>query len=242
MTEPCDECARLRCEVLRLRNTLRRLTSPLSVILGFRGFRIVRKEPAGDLLIPPKEHVDDFYKRLKKYSFRLFLRDVIKRQPHFTIQQVTRFATKDVTAQYVQYLVSIGLLMCEGEGYVLPAGPFRSFGDTLEWFVAEVFRREFLAEATWGVRIKKRSVGGDYDLLARIEGAIIYMEIKSSPPKQIYQNEIGTFLDRCLDLNPEVAIFFMDTELRMNDKIVPMFEQELLKRYEKPSAVRRMER
>ena len=41
---------------------------------------------------------------------------------------------------------------------------------------------------------------------------------------------------------PEVAIFFMDTELRMKDKIVPMFEEELKKRYQDPPEVRRMER
>jgi hypothetical protein len=34
----------------------------------------------------------------------------------------------------------------------------------------------------------------------------------------------------------------MDTELRMKDKIVPMFEEELKKRYENPPEVRRMEK
>ena len=71
----------------------------------------------------------------------------------------------------------------------------------------------------WGVKMKHRPVGGDYDLLSRIEGAIVYMEIKSSPPRQIYQNEISSFFERASDLMPEVAIFFMHTELRMKDKI-----------------------
>jgi hypothetical protein len=68
------------------------------------------------------------------------------------------------------------------------------------------------------------------------------MEVKSSPPKQIYQTEIRTFLDRICDLRPEIAVFFVDTELRMKDKIVPMFEEEMSRRFVPPPEVRRMER
>ncbi|MBI4698899.1 MAG: hypothetical protein HY758_08355 [Nitrospirae bacterium] len=66
------------------------------------------------------------------------------------------------------------------------------------------------------------------------------MEIKSSPPKQIHANEIIAYLNRVEDLKPEIAVFFMDTELRMKDKIVPMFEAELLRRYRKTIAVERI--
>jgi hypothetical protein len=85
-------------------------------------------------------------------------------------------------------------------------------------------------------------VGGDYDLIAKVDGAILYMEIKSSPPKQIYLNEISAFYDRVFDLSPEISIFFVDTELRMKDKIVPMFDEELKKRYVDPPKVVRMEK
>jgi hypothetical protein len=68
------------------------------------------------------------------------------------------------------------------------------------------------------------------------------LEVKSSPPKQIYDSEIAAFLDRVSDLSPEIAGFFMDTELRMKDKIVPMFESELKKRFPKPPAVTQIER
>jgi hypothetical protein len=85
-------------------------------------------------------------------------------------------------------------------------------------------------EAIWGIKFKRPVVGGDYDLIAKIDGSILDMEIKSSPPKQIYANEITAFFTRVFDLRPDVTIFFMDTELRMKDKIVPMFEDELRKR------------
>jgi hypothetical protein len=68
------------------------------------------------------------------------------------------------------------------------------------------------------------------------------MEIKSSPPKQIYQKEISTFLDRVIDLHPEISIFFVDTELRMKDKIVLMFGEELKNRHTHPPEIMRMEK
>ncbi len=66
------------------------------------------------------------------------------------------------------------------------------------------------------------------------------MEIKSSPPKQIYDREVSSFLNRIDDLVPDIAVFFVDTELRMKDKIVPMFEDELKKRYGRPVTAERL--
>jgi hypothetical protein len=237
-----EEIRKLRAEVGRLRARINRLTPRLSVMLRQRGFTIYKKEPPDDLLVPENPHIDSYYEMLKKYSFRLFLRDIIKHQPVFTLAQATRYATREVTAQYIGHLIKTGMVMPEGDAYRLLKGPIRSFGTTLEWFVAEIFRKEFSAEAVWGVKIRHRTVGGDFDLLSKIEGAILYMEIKSSPPRQIYQNEIASFFDRVEDLMPEIAIFFMDTELRMKDKIVPLFEEELRCRFVAPPGVRRIEK
>jgi len=242
MTTDESQVIFLMQEVSRLRERLNTLTPSLSIMLRRRGFSIYKKEPQTDLILPDQHYVDSYYGRLKKYSFRLFLREVIKHQPLFDLAQVARFATNEVTVEYLHFLESIGLIASDADKYRLLKGPIKSFGPTLEWFVAEIFRREFSAEAIWGAKMKHRNVGGDYDLLSRIEGAIIYMEIKSSPPRQIYPNEISAFLSRVLDLSPEVAVFFMDTELRMKDKIVPMFEEELKSRFASPPGVRRMER
>ena len=232
----------LRSEVKRLREALNELTPSLSAILKRRGFRIYKKEPSDDLLIPEKKFIDGYYEMLKRYSFRLFLRDVIKHQPLFTLQQVTRYATKEVTGEYIDYLIETGLIISENGVYKLAGKRIKSFGDTLEWFIAEILKREFSVETIWGVKIKGRSIGGDYDLLSKIDGSVLYMEIKSSPPKQIYQKEISAFFDRVYDLMPEIAIFFMDTELRMKDKIVPMFEDELKMRFSGHPEVTRMEK
>jgi len=79
-------------------------------------------------------------------------------------------------------------------------------------------------------------------VLAKLEGALLYIEAKSSPPKQVTDGEVAAFLDRVEDLAPETAVFLMDTELRMKDKVVPMFEHELAQRHSAPPAVARLER
>lgn len=230
-TEGPEEINLLRTEIKRLRKTLRELTPPLETLLRRRGFRVYKKEIEDDLLIPDNRFIDDYYRLLHKYSFRLFLRDVIKHQDRFTLRDVTRYATAEVTEEYVEILLDYELIKrIEDDTYSLIKRPIKSFGSTLEWFMAEIFKREFEADTIWGVRFKRPVVGGDYDLISKINGSILYMEIKSSPPKQIYDKEISAFFDRVIDLRPEIGIFFMDTELRMKDKIVPMFEGELKKR------------
>lgn len=238
----CNELVLLREEVKRLRKALNRQTPGLDMLLRHRGFSIYKREPADDLLIPQKKFQQKFYEMLHKYSFRLFLRDVIKHQKLFTLEQVTRYATPSITKEYLDYLVSLKLVKKTENGYVLAGGPIRSFGETLEWYVAEVFKREFGSAAVWGVKFKRPRVGGDYDVIAKIDGALFYVEVKSSPPKQIYDSEITAFFDRVADLAPAIAVFLMDTELRMKDKLVPMFEAELARRFAYPPLIARLER
>lgn len=237
-----EEAQSLRNEIKRLRKSLSELTPSLDVLLKRRGFRIYKKEPSEDLLLPEKEFQNGFYELLKKYSFRLFLRDVIKQQDFFRLENVTRYATSEVTKDYLEYLRKIGLVEKVPDGFRLSLRPIKSFGETLEWFMSETFKVEFAAEAIWGIKFKRPRVGGDYDLIAKVDGAILYMEIKSSPPKQIYQKEIIAFFDRLSDFLPEIGIFFVDTELRMKDKIIPMFEEELSMRYVHPPKIMRMEK
>lgn len=237
-----DELPYLRKEIKRLRETLNELTPRIDMILKRRGFQIYRKEPAEDLLLPRQEFIDDYYRMLQKYSFRLFLRDVIKHQHFFTPEAVTRYSTARVTEEYLAYLSSLGIIGRKDKGFSLLHGPVKSFGETLEWYISEIFRREFGFDTLWGVKFKRPAVGGDYDVLAKYNGSILYMEVKSSPPKQVYDREIAAFFQRVTDLSPELAVFFMDTELRMKDKIVPMFDQELCNRFPNPPDISRMEK
>jgi len=241
--DDAEELEFLREEVKRLRQVLNRLTPSLETILKRRGFRVYKKEPTDDLLLPGEPFRGSFFDMLHKYSFRLLLRDVIKHQDRFTFEEVTRYSTSRVTRSYLNYLNDIRLIKEGAAGYILLHRPITSFGPTLEWYIAELLKREFGAEVLWGVKFKRPKVGGDYDVLAKLDGSLLYVEVKSSPPKQVMVSEVAAFLDRVADLVPETAVFLMDTELRMKDKLVPMFEQELAKRsIGSPPAVVRIER
>ncbi|HUK99712.1 MAG TPA: hypothetical protein VLX29_02530 [Nitrospirota bacterium] len=237
-----EELSCLREEVRRLRKALNQQAPRLSILLQRRGFKIYKKEPMECILIPTKRYLKVYYRMFHKYSFRLFLRDVIKHQHLITLEKVIRYAAPSVTRQYLNCMVAMKLIKKNEQTYSLTSGPIKSFGETLEWYVAEVFKREFASEAAWGIKFKRSGVGGDYDVIAACEGALLYVEVKSSPPKQIYDNEIAAFLDRVDDLSPEIAIFLMDTELRMKDKIVPMFEKELANRHSNANHTLRLKR
>ncbi len=213
----------------------------LAALLKRRGFLVYKQQPEEDLFVPSARGRDAWYAMLHRYSFRLFLRDVIKHQALFTLADVARYATPQKTQGYIEFLRSLRLIRKTGAGYRI-VRPITSFGPTLEWYTAEIFRQDFGAEALWGVKFRRPRVGGDYDVIAGLEGALLYVEVKSSPPKQIMEGEIAAFLDRVFDLAPSLALFLMDTELRMQDKLVPLFAQALAARSAEPPPVRRLER
>ncbi|MBI5199476.1 MAG: hypothetical protein HZA09_05625 [Nitrospirae bacterium] len=238
------EIAVLKEELRRIRERLRNGIVPVEEMLKRRGMVIFKKEVKDDTLVPSDAHEEGFYEKLKRYSFRLFLRDLIKYQHGFNVKDLIHYSTEEVTKEYLDYCIKCGIvIVLEEGGFSLSRVPIKSFGSTLEWFISKILEKEFVASTKWGVRFKDTVKGGDYDLIANIEGKILYMEIKSSPPKQIYDTEIRTFLDRIDEIYSDISIFFMDTELRMKDKIVPMFDIEFQNRYGmKRPEIQRMER
>jgi hypothetical protein len=213
------------------------LEDPFSVegMLKMRGIKVFRKNPTDRLFFPPEMPViykSRFYKIMKRYSFRLVLRDMIKFQDRFRVQDLTRYCSSKVVKGYCDLLCEMGAIVKEGgEKYRTCVSPLYSFGPTLEWFVAEMFKREFASSAIYGVNMKKTLSGGDYDVVASWNRRLVYVEVKSSPPKGVELSEVSTFFWRIEDLLPEVAILFNDTQLRMKDKLVMMFEEELERRY-----------
>ena len=208
---------------------------PVEKKLRMRGIRVFRKNPTERLFFPQALspiYKTQFYEMLKKYSFRLVLRDIIKYQDRFRIQELTHYCSSKVVQGYCNSLCEMGVITKNGRGkYRTRVFPLYSFGPTLEWFIAEMFKREFASSAIYGVSVKKTKSGGDYDVIASWNGRLVYVEVKSSPPKGVELSEISAFLSRIEDLLPEVAILFNDTQLRMKDKLVVMFEEELEKRY-----------
>jgi len=209
--------------------------SSIEKMLKMRGIEVFRENPADRLFIPPELPAlsqTRFYEMMKKYSFRLVLRDMIKHQDGFRVQDLIHYCSPKVAKGYCELLCEMGAIVKVGrEIYRTQISPLYSFGPTLEWFIAEMFKREFASPAIYGVSLKKTPSGGDYDVIASWNRKLVYVEVKSSPPRGVEPNEISTFFSRIEDLLPEVAILFNDTQLRMKDKLVVMFEEELERRY-----------
>jgi hypothetical protein len=199
-------------------------------MLRRRGLDPYRENPMHHLLFPPtfsQEEKEQFYDLFRRYSFRIFLREVLNRKEGFRVSEVVRYSSPETGRKYLRSLMDLGLAEpLKGRVYRLHSILTASLGPTLEWFMAEVLRREFACPAFYGLRCKGTRFGGDYDVVASLEGRLLYMEVKSSPPKNIEGGEVHEFVSRLEDLIPQLAFFFVDTELRLKDKIVPFFEAE----------------
>lgn len=199
-------------------------------MLKRRGFKILSSDPVENLILPgiDKNSDDDIYGMLKKYSFRIFIRDAIKNRRSFSKDGLMRYSTAEWVQRYIDFLIEKGIAEAiGGSNYRLKQQGVSSFGDTLEWLMAKIFEKEFGCPAMWGVKLAGLPAGGDYDVLACVEGGLVYVEVKSSPPKNVEIAEVRAFLSRAQALKPSMAIFFEDTQLRMFDKIVPLFEEAL---------------
>lgn len=210
------------------------MNDTVEAMLKRRGIEMVRVNPTEHLIFPPdwdSAFEDELYALLKKYSFRLFIRDVIKNRRSFAPSDLLKYSTMEWVERYLEFLLKRGVVDGAGKGrYRLKKTSVFSFGDTLEWFVARVFEKEFSSPALWAVRCGGLEAGGDYDVMAAVEGRLVYVEVKSSPPKNVEEAEVKAFVARVEALTPSIAVFLDDTKLRMKDKIVPLFKGALKKR------------
>lgn len=195
-------------------------------LLSQRGLSACARPAPGFLYLPPAPEPDDvraFYGLMKHYAFRLFLRDVIRFQEDLSLSALTHFVDEHTARVYVAALERLGMLVRDGERMALPCGPVENFGATLEWFVARVLALEFAIPAVFGLRLVGTGYGGDYDVVGAMSGQLVYIETKSAPPKHIDDREVEVFLERLWALKPDLAVFLVDTNLRMLDRVVAMF-------------------
>ena len=66
---------------------------------------------------------------------------------------------------------------------------------------------------------------GNLKNLAAVEGKLVYLELKSGPPKHLMAAEVSAFLRRLRALRPHLSIFALDTALRLADKVLPMLTE-----------------
>jgi hypothetical protein len=199
----------------------------VTAMLLRRGFRPSLARP--DLPFPPDldgDRAERLCARLGHYGFRLFLRGAIQRAEGFAPVEATRYLTPIQSKAHAEALVDLGLAERLARGRYRLVRPARSFGGTLEWYVARELRRRFGFDVASGLKFRARGVGGDLDIVAAAEGRLVYLELKSSPPKHLSGAEVAAFFGRLEALRPHIALFVMDTALRLSDKVLPMLLAE----------------
>ena len=205
---------------------------PVHAFLLRRGLEVRPAPP--DLPFAPSldaDRADRLAELLGHYAFRLFLRGAILRPHGFAPREATRYVEPERAALLAAELVQLGLAERLARGKYRLLKPARSFGGTLEWYVGrELERRVGFAVAT-GLTWRAKGVGGDLDVVAVADGRLVYLELKSGPPKHLSTAEVEAFLDRLHALRPDVGLFVLDTSLRLADKVLPMLGAQLERRW-----------
>ncbi|GAB4331560.1 MAG: hypothetical protein Kow0037_08250 [Calditrichia bacterium] len=211
---------------------MKRELPKLFSLLAVRGLEATRYKIPGDfeaLGLPSLRELDFLYRHMKRYAVRLLLHQLLSAYPKgVSIGGLSRYGSHSSSKKFLEEAILHGIVEEKGtEFYSRLNGSIR-IGDLLEWYVAELFFREMGLEVIYSAGLRGGGTGGDYDVLATDGARLVYLEIKSAPPKGIHVAAIKQFLKRTKSLLPDIAIFFNDTHLRMRDKIVLMFEEALV--------------
>jgi hypothetical protein len=206
-----------------------------------RGIRCGPGRHLGAIIPRSARGRDALYELLKRYSFRLFLRDLIRLRRGAPPTELTHYCSLPTAQRYLRGLQAIGLVrVARGGRFRLCAQDIHSFGPTLEWFVARALRQEFGIPTAWGLRPHGTGAGGDYDVVGVADGALMYIEVKSSAPRNIEQRQVSAFVERVAALAPDMAVLLNDTQLRMLDKLIPALRAGLRRHHMGRGSVRRV--
>lgn len=227
------EVSRLQEEVKALHQARMAEKHPVEVLLWQRGLPVLDHGDRTQVLLPANpsfSQTDLFYRLMRRYSFRLFLRELLQIPEGREASFLSRYCSEKTAKTYLENLSDLDVVRLHPDGsYEVVKRHVVSFGPTLEWYVSEIFQKEFLAPALFNVRLRNTQYGGDYDVITLLGEVLVYGEVKSSPPRGIELPAVAAFLDRLQDLQPHMAVFLVDTELRMLDKMVPLFAEALEK-------------
>ncbi|MBD3305230.1 hypothetical protein GF339_02665, partial [candidate division KSB3 bacterium] len=150
------ELRKMRQELHDLKQTRPSARRHIELMLRRRGIKTIKYTPLDRLVLPEDcspATTERFYQLMKKYSFRIFLRDLIHYRDHLTWPHLTKYCSPEVAQDYLATLLEHQIVsQVAPQQYQFSSRNIRNFGDTLEWFVAQVIRKEFGAPATWGSR------------------------------------------------------------------------------------------
>jgi hypothetical protein len=187
-----------------------------------RGYEIASTSPTKGLIFNPTdtEHdlIETLYLSMREESFRKTLRQILGSASESNIRKIQRKklepTARSSLEKHLEILKSLRCVIINNEEVICQVKA-DNLGPTLEWYVSELVERRLHGSAEWGVHLRglpSEASGGDYDVLAILGSKLLYIETKSSPPHNIKEGEIRQFLQRSVELAPELGILLIDTE------------------------------
>ncbi|HEU5376800.1 MAG TPA: hypothetical protein VFV38_15295, partial [Ktedonobacteraceae bacterium] len=162
-----------------------------------------------------------FYEAFGETTFRKLLRHIIFHQQGTLNELRGMCSGEQKLTKYLDFMQRYRLIVLAGENW--RKGPeyraINNIGSSLEWYIAEWFRRWLQVPARHGVTIKGVADGGDLDVVAFVDGIRVMIECKSGSPTQISETDVRLFFQRAADFNPEIAVLLIDTESRIDQQI-----------------------
>lgn len=201
--------------------------NPIGTILRQLGFTWKFQPLTGSIYQFFSESQANFFtSNMNHYGFRLFIKDLIacaKSDPATS----TPFLSRQKYRRYQEQLVSMGILRASGFSFHQSIGEPIRYSDTFLDFLVRHLELTFSIPSLANLRILGLPDGGDFDIICLNNHRLIALEIKSSPPSNIHLKNILSFLKRTFHLPSWYHVFFVDTTLRLEDKILPLFEEAI---------------
>jgi len=177
-----------------------------------RGYVYARDGDTKNVILPNAQNaIDRLYRYMASRTFRNVLKKMARKKSSIQLADFEADCQPIKLKEYFRFLESSGILNKESPSSFNLILDINDFGYTLEWYVAELFKRELGCTAAWDVRVKGIGAGGDFDVLARVEAELAYVETKSASPDKISDSEIRHFLQRDQELDPDISIFLVDS-------------------------------
>lgn len=166
----------------------------------------------------------DFYRRMSKISQRKMLGVLLAHPDGISEADLSDELLQESSTvdKRILYLEKAGVIRKCGKDRWHLSQAIDNFGPTYERYVKSVFEREFRWSAEWGIKLQGFA-DGDFDVVAAIASTLCYVECKTSRPEDVNDRQLRSFLQRCQDLAPEIAILLIDTE-RPLDKPLKQLE------------------
>ena len=175
-----------------------------------RGFDVKDIMDSRDVI----ETTEQFYQNFKSSSYRQVLKLIYDSEIGIKASEILKrlsSLTQDALESLLSQLTEDKCIVKDSVDDKYRRASDNDYARTFEWFICEVFKQELKGIASSGVKILKLRCGGDFDVLARLEDLLVYIECKSGSVFNISKDDITNFLARYKELAPSFTILIIDT-------------------------------